>query len=81
MPPSLSGKQVIALLRKDGWTEGGRTRHGVFLWKRFPGESIPRMTVVPDKSDALPDGTLGAILGVKQTRLGKSGLLALIRKY
>ncbi|MBM3924872.1 MAG: addiction module toxin, HicA family [SAR202 cluster bacterium] len=74
MPPAVSGRQLIALLKKDGWTEAGRRTHGIFLYKRLPGEKLPRTTVVPDKSGTLLDGALGAILGVKQTGLGKTGL-------
>ena len=78
---TLTGRQLIALLEKDGWRRGGRRTHGVFLYKQFPGEKVPRTTVVPDKTDDLPDGTLGVILGVKQTALGKTGFQQLIDKY
>lgn len=40
-----------------------------------------RVTVVPDKRSSLPPGTLAAILGPKQTDLGRDGLAALIDKY
>lgn len=53
----------------------------MFFSKRFPDEVIPRSTVVPDKSDPLPDTTLGAILSKKQTGLGKMGLVELIKKH
>jgi hypothetical protein len=69
------------MLRKDGWSEGRRRTHGIFFYKQFPGERVPRSTVVPDKSVSLPDGTLGAILSVKQTGLGRDGLQTLISKY
>ena len=71
----------MALLDKDGWEQGGRRRHGIFYSKLYPGESIPRSTVIPDKSDELPDTTFGAILSVKQTGLGKTGLNDLIEKF
>ncbi|MBI2918621.1 MAG: type II toxin-antitoxin system HicA family toxin [Chloroflexi bacterium] len=77
----ISGRQLIRLLEIDGWQVRGRATHGVFLFKKFPGETIPRTTVVPDKADDLPDGTLGAILGVKQTGLGRTGLKTLIEKH
>jgi len=35
---------------------------------------------VPDTSESLPKGTLQAILGVKQTQIGKKGLLDLLNK-
>ena len=81
MPPSLSGKQLASLLEKDGWQRGGRRNHGVYYYKRFPGEAIPRSTVVPEKSSDLPRGTLGAILSVKQTGLGSTGLQELLDRY
>ncbi len=78
---NISGKQLMFLLKKDGWQQGGRRTHAVFFSKRFLNESIPRSTVIPDKSDPLPDGTLGAILGVRQTGLGKPGLQKLIEQF
>ena len=74
----MSGKELIGLLKSDGWIEKGRVTRGIFLYKQFPGERYPRTTTVPDKTGDLPDGTLGAILGVKQTGLGKNGLNDLI---
>ncbi len=71
----------MALLERDGWERRGRRTHGVFFSRHFPGERIPRTTVIPDKSDDLPAGTLGAILGVKQTGIGRGGLQDLIEKY
>ena len=77
--PALSGKQLVRLLRKDGWILKGRTRHGVALVKRFGDRT--RVTVIPDTSASLDDGTLAAILGVKQTGIGKKGLLDLVNKF
>jgi len=81
MPPNPSGRELMELLEKDGWKRGGRRTHGVFYSKHFPGERFPRSTVVPDKTDPLPDGTFGAILSVKQTGLGKNGFNELVRNY
>ena len=53
-------------------------RECVFYSKQFPGEPYPRSTVVPNKSSDLPNGTLAAILGGRQTGLGRNGLQALI---
>ncbi len=78
---NISGREVMRLLRLEGWTEGGRRTHGVFFSKHFPGETIPRSTIVPDKVDPLPEGTLGAILGVEQTGLGKTGLEKLLERH
>ena len=65
----------------DGWTQGGRRTHGVFYHKYFPGERFPRSTVIPDKAGPLPATTLGAILSVKQTGLGRNGLQQFVDTY
>jgi predicted RNA binding protein YcfA (HicA-like mRNA interferase family) len=77
--PPLNGKQLIRLLEKDGWVGCGRTRHGVALVKQTGNKKV--ITIVPDKKAELPDGTLSNILGVKQTGIGKAGLLDLVNKY
>ncbi len=68
----------MRLLERDGWTRGRRANHGIFFYKQFHGENRPRTTVIPDKSEVLPNGTLGAILGPKQTGIGRVGLQGLI---
>ncbi len=77
--PALSGKQLIELLGKDDWIRQRRTTHGVALAKHFGDRS--KVTVIPDTSASLDDGTLGAILGVKQTGIGRKGLLDLANKF
>ena len=77
---SVTGRELMRLLERDGWVSGGRRTHGIYYSKRFPGESHPRTTLVPDKSTPLPQPTLGAILGVRQTRLGSAGLRDLMRR-
>ena len=64
----------MRLLEGDGWNRGRRANHGVFFHKQFSGETRPRFTVIPDKSVPLPSGTLAAILGPKQTGIGRVGL-------
>jgi len=76
---TLSGKKLIKLLVKDGWEIKRRAKHGVSLAKSFADRT--RVTVVPDTRAQLDDGTLSAILGVKQTNIGKRGLLELVSKY
>ena len=76
-PGAITGPGLIRLLEKDGWLRGRMTRHGQALRKPFPDKT--RITVVPTKNAPLPDGTLGGILGPKQTGLGKAGLQRLIR--
>lgn len=71
----------MRLLELDGWVRRGRSRHGIYYSKHFPNERIPRSTIVPDKSGPLPPTTLGAILSVKQTGLGRNGLQQLIDTY
>ncbi len=75
---NISGRELMRLLERDGWTRGGRGTHGILYYKRFPGENRPRSTVIPDKSTPLPDVTLGAILSVKQTGIGRVRLQVLL---
>jgi len=77
--PAISGKQLMKLLMKDGWQAGRHATHGRTLSKRFGSRT--RVTFIPDKSKALPQGTLSAILGHKQTQLGRKGLSELIEKH
>jgi len=77
--PAITGKQLIKLLKKDSWTEGRKARHGKCLTKKFGDRT--RVTFVPETRASLPPGTLSDILSVKQTGLGKYGLLNLIDKY
>lgn len=77
--PSITGKQLIKLFEKDEWQNGGKATHGISLTKKI--KNITLITIIPDKSEDLPEGTLGAILGVKQSRLGKKGLLNLINLH
>jgi predicted RNA binding protein YcfA (HicA-like mRNA interferase family) len=77
--PALTGKQLIKLLKSAGWSLGRHSRHGLTLTKKIADQTF--VTFVPDTSESLPKGTLQAILGVKQTRIGKKGLLDLLNKY
>jgi len=77
--PAITGKQLIKLLQKDRWVVGRRTNHGISLTK--PTGKRIKVTVVPDTRASLPIGTLQKILGVKQTGIGKKGLLDLLNKY
>ena len=78
--PSITGMKLIRLLRRGGFVEGRKSRHGRTLTKRLP-EGITVVTFVPETRADLPPGTLAHILGPKQTRLGRSGLLALISEH
>jgi predicted RNA binding protein YcfA (HicA-like mRNA interferase family) len=77
--PKLTGPKLIKLLGKDNWQIGRKTRHGLSLTKNIDGWTL--VTVIPTSNAPLDDGTLSAILGPKQTRVGKEGLLDLINKY
>jgi len=77
--PALNGLELIKLLKRDRWIEHRQTTHGIALTKRVGDRT--RVTIVPKTRAALPTGTLMAILGEKQTGLGRSGLLELLNKY
>ena len=74
-----SGKQLISLLQIAGWTIGRRSRHGITLTKLFSDHT--KVTFVPDTRSILPIGTLMAILGPKQTGIGRKGLNELVEKH
>ncbi len=77
--PAISGPQLIQLFKKDGWVIGRKAKHGRTITKNFG--AITKVTFIPEKRSPLPDITLSQILGVKQTGLGKKGLLGLLNKY
>lgn len=77
--PAISGKKLIKLLQKDGWEPRRYARHGVALAKSTSGRI--RVTVIPNTRASLDEGTLAAILGPKQTNIGKDGLLDLTNRF
>lgn len=77
--PAISGKKLIKLLKKDAWLVKRQAKHGVALAKTTSDRT--RVTVVPDTSASLDDGTLAAILGPKQTGIGKKGLLGILNDF
>lgn len=78
--PAITGKQLIRLFRRDGWTEAGRRTHGIAFTKVSPDGAV-RVTIIPDKRGPLPSGTLAAVLGPKQSSIGRDGLLEMIRRH
>ena len=76
--PALTGRQLIGVLLQDGWSVKRRANHGMFLSKRF-GDTV-RVTVVKDTAATIPAGTLAAILGPRQTGLGRDGLARLLER-
>jgi predicted RNA binding protein YcfA (HicA-like mRNA interferase family) len=79
MAPVITGKQLIRLLRRDGWIIRRQARHGFSLSKSFGDRT--KVTVVPNTRAVLPIGTLMDILGPKQTGIGRQGLSDLIDKF
>ena len=79
--PAITGFQLIRLLLLDGWERGKRGTHGQALRKYVKRKQRTLVTVVPRTRASLPSGTLGGILSVKQTQLGRKGLAALIEKH
>lgn len=78
--PALTGEQLISLLEKDGWTNEGKTTHGVSMQKYVNGRF--KVVIIPvKKNKSIPTKTLGDILSVKQSGIGRKGLEELIKKY
>lgn len=77
--PSIKGRQLLRLLIADGWEYVRDAPHGKWLRKRFRNET--RFTTVKDDNAVIPAGTLSAILGPKQTGLGRRGLRRLIKGH
>lgn len=77
--PAITGNQLIKLLKQDGWVYQRDANHGAAYSKKIKGRNI--VAIIPIKNDSLPNKTLGAILNVKQTGIGRKGLVALIEKY
>lgn len=77
--PAITGKQLIKLLKRDGWEPVRKATHGISLTKCIGKRK--RVTVIQDIRASLPQGTLRAILSTKQTGIGKRGLLELLNKY
>ena len=77
--PAITGRKLISLLKKDGWSDGRKAKHGITLTKKFSDRT--RVTFVPDTRASLPIGTLQDILSGDQTGLGRQGLLDLLNRY
>lgn len=71
----------MRLLRLDGWQERvDFAREGIFFFKRAPDGKVRSTTVAPKRRPLAP-GTLSAILGPRQTGIGRDGLRELIRRH
>jgi len=78
--PGLTGNQLIALLVKDGWTRSGQRTHGYALTRRDANGRV-RIALVKPTNKTIPDSTLGAILSVKQSGIGRAGLKDMIERH
>lgn len=77
--PSITGKQLIRLLKADEWAEGRKTNHGISLSKVVNGE---RKTVtVPNKKRSMVPNTLHRLIGPLQADIGRDRLGELIEQY
>lgn len=77
--PAITGRQLIRLLKKDGWIVKRRAQHGVALAKSSGDRT--KVTVIPDTRASLDPGTLAVILGLKQTAIGRRGLSNLLGRF
>jgi predicted RNA binding protein YcfA (HicA-like mRNA interferase family) len=78
--PHITGMQLFRLLKRGGFVDGRKARHGRSMTKRLPGGTTV-VTFVPETRSILPLGALQAILGSKQTKIGRSGFLKLIEEH
>lgn len=76
--PAITGNQLIKLLEKDGWENAGYAKggHTIKFRKHIDGRTL--VTMIQPINRPLKDGTLSAILGSKQTKIGKEGLRKLL---
>ena len=77
--PAITGRQLIRLLKLDGWDEVRNAQHGVWLSKRTG--TATRFTTIKNTREPIPTRTLGEILGPKQTGLTRAGLSRLIEQH
>ena len=78
--PAITGKELIRLFKKGGFKNGRNSKHGRTMTKHII-TCRTRVTFIPETRASLDRGTLMAILGPKQTKLGRRGLLELIAEY
>lgn len=77
--PALSGAQLFLLLKCDGWKPHSCSDAHVSVKKRIEGRYV--VAPIPMSNASLPQGTLSGILGSKETRIGRRGLVRLLNKY
>ena len=79
--PAISGSELIELLVKDGWECVRNATHGASLKKYDTKTKRTKVVIIPTKPGSLPPTTLGRILSVKQSGIGRKGLLKLLEKF
>lgn len=77
--PAISPKVLIKILENEGWQIKRRANHGLAMAKFFEGKNY--ITIIPTKDKSIPKGTLMAILGPKQTKIGRDRFLELYKTY
>ncbi len=76
---SITAKELRRLLEKDGWEVRRWANHGLAMTKTVTNGRT-RSTIIPRRG-ILAGGTLSAILGSKQTGIGRAGLERLIDRH
>lgn len=75
--PPVTGRQLIRLFIRDGW-EVKRQHSSHVILSKMDREGRHRVVVIPNRRSPLPDGTLNAIIGLRQSGIGRSGLRELL---
>jgi predicted RNA binding protein YcfA (HicA-like mRNA interferase family) len=78
--PAITGKQLERLFRLDGWEPKRRAQEETFFAKK-DAAGVVRHTVITTKNRPLASGTLTAMLGPKQSNVGRDGLREMIRRH
>ena len=77
--PAITGPELAKLIEGDGWVYQRESTHGWSYTKTVAAQVM--ITTIPRKKNrSLPSGVLSAILGPKQTNLGRQGLLRLLKQ-
>ena len=77
--PAITGRQLVRLLKLDGWVEVRNAQHGVWLSKQTRSGQL--FTTVKNTREAIPTRVLGQFLGPKQTGLTRAGLGRLVQRH
>ncbi len=75
--PAINPKDLIKIFENEGWQIQRRANHDLAMSKYFNGKN--HITIIPMKDKSMPKRTLMAILGIKQTQIGRERFLELYR--